>query len=257
MDYTFALKIILTPTLIGAVSLAGRRWGPSVSGWLVGLPLTSGPITLFLALSLGSTFARSTALGTLLGIASQAVVCLTYAWCSKRWTWPVSLAVSIAVFSASTWLLHGLHLPLAQLYALIVVFLSSILEMMPREQIVGQSQSSPPRWDLPARMLLVTGYVVGLTTIAPFVGPQLTGLLSPFPLYGLVLASFGQRFGGAPAAIHVMRGLVAGLFSCATFFCVMAATIEQMLLWRSCALSIGTMTLVQGITLWMIRKGWV
>jgi len=39
-----AFKLLLTPALLGLVSLAGRRWGPAVSGWLVGLPLTSGPV---------------------------------------------------------------------------------------------------------------------------------------------------------------------------------------------------------------------
>lgn len=32
------LRIVVTPALIGAASLAGRRWGQAVSGWLVGLP---------------------------------------------------------------------------------------------------------------------------------------------------------------------------------------------------------------------------
>jgi hypothetical protein len=49
---TLALKLVLTPTLIGATSLAGRKWGAAVSGWLVGLPLTSGPVALFLALEM-------------------------------------------------------------------------------------------------------------------------------------------------------------------------------------------------------------
>ncbi|HEX5440375.1 MAG TPA: hypothetical protein VFW76_05795 [Ktedonobacterales bacterium] len=31
------LKALLTPSLIGLVSVAGRRWGPAVSGLLVGL----------------------------------------------------------------------------------------------------------------------------------------------------------------------------------------------------------------------------
>jgi len=31
------LKLVLTPALIAAASLAGRRWGHAVSGWLVGL----------------------------------------------------------------------------------------------------------------------------------------------------------------------------------------------------------------------------
>ena len=48
---TFILKLILAPVIIGGASLAGRRWGPAVSGWLVGLPLTSGPVIFFLALS--------------------------------------------------------------------------------------------------------------------------------------------------------------------------------------------------------------
>ncbi|HLI06681.1 MAG TPA: hypothetical protein VKV40_08945 [Ktedonobacteraceae bacterium] len=34
----FVFKLLLTPLLIGLVSLAGRRWGPAVSGWIVGLP---------------------------------------------------------------------------------------------------------------------------------------------------------------------------------------------------------------------------
>jgi hypothetical protein len=29
------LKLVVTPALIGAASLAGRRWGPAVSGWLL------------------------------------------------------------------------------------------------------------------------------------------------------------------------------------------------------------------------------
>lgn len=45
-----ALKLILAPIIIGSASLAGRRWGPAVSGWIVGMPLTSGPVIFFVAL---------------------------------------------------------------------------------------------------------------------------------------------------------------------------------------------------------------
>ena len=62
-----ALKLILVPIIIGSASMAGRRWGPSVSGWIVGLPLTSGPVVFFVALSHDSTFAANTALGVLSG----------------------------------------------------------------------------------------------------------------------------------------------------------------------------------------------
>jgi hypothetical protein len=33
-----ALKLLVTPLLIGGATLAGRRFGHQVGGWLVGLP---------------------------------------------------------------------------------------------------------------------------------------------------------------------------------------------------------------------------
>jgi hypothetical protein len=38
------VKTVVTPVLIGGASLAGRRWGHQVGGWLAGLSLTSGPL---------------------------------------------------------------------------------------------------------------------------------------------------------------------------------------------------------------------
>jgi hypothetical protein len=33
-----ALKLVLTPVLIGGASLAARRWGPAIGGLIVALP---------------------------------------------------------------------------------------------------------------------------------------------------------------------------------------------------------------------------
>ena len=44
------LKLVATPALIGTATLVGRRWGQSIGGWLVGLPLTTGPVAFFIAL---------------------------------------------------------------------------------------------------------------------------------------------------------------------------------------------------------------
>src|SRR5258708_31222135 len=68
MGPALAFKLVLTPLLIATASLAGRRWGHAISGWLVGIPFTSGPITLFLFLDHGPAFAANAALGSMLGI---------------------------------------------------------------------------------------------------------------------------------------------------------------------------------------------
>src|SRR5205085_6910931 len=93
-----AFKLLLTPLLIGLVSLASRRWGPAVGGWLVGLPLTSAPVTLFLALEQGSTFAAGAAQGTLLGQISVSSFCLAYSWLALRLGWLYSLLIGWCVF---------------------------------------------------------------------------------------------------------------------------------------------------------------
>src|ERR1700682_6369024 len=100
------LKLILTPLLLGGVTLAGRRWGPTVSGWLVGLPLTSGPVALFLALEQGTTFAAQAAQSTLLGLVSLAVFCLAYSWLALRGGWGRSLLGSGAAYLVVTLALH-------------------------------------------------------------------------------------------------------------------------------------------------------
>jgi len=65
MSFIFALKMALVPALIGAVTLAGRRWGATVAGWLSAFPIVSGPILYFIALDQGAAFVARAAVGTL------------------------------------------------------------------------------------------------------------------------------------------------------------------------------------------------
>lgn len=51
------LKLLVVPPVIAGVSLAGRGWGPTIGGWLIGLPVNAGVIVFFIALEEGSAFA--------------------------------------------------------------------------------------------------------------------------------------------------------------------------------------------------------
>ena len=80
-------KLVLAPIIIGSASLAGRKWGPAVSGWIVGMPLTSGPVLFFVALSHGAAFAANAALGVISGGLSLVAYALAYAWLATRFRW--------------------------------------------------------------------------------------------------------------------------------------------------------------------------
>ncbi|MEX5997204.1 hypothetical protein [Providencia hangzhouensis] len=54
----FVFKVVITPLLLLTASLAARRWGESIGGLIVGLPLTSGPISFSLLSNMAQNLPR-------------------------------------------------------------------------------------------------------------------------------------------------------------------------------------------------------
>lgn len=75
----FLIKLIAAPLLLALATLAARRWGTVLGGILIGLPLISGPISVFLAIENGAGFAVETARGALAGTVALAVFTCVYA----------------------------------------------------------------------------------------------------------------------------------------------------------------------------------
>jgi hypothetical protein len=222
---TLVLKLVLAPLLIAAASLAGRRWGQAVSGWFVGLPLTSGPIALILALDYGASFAAAAALGSLLGAVAEAAFSVAYARGAVRWSWPVSTVAACLAFAGVAAALQHASIALVPLALGVFVALAVALAAMPSTSRAGVHEARP-RWDLPARMIIATALVLLLTETAPMLGPRLAGVLATFPVYAAIMTVFAHRTGAAPA-IQVLRGLLLGLFAFGAFFVVLGATIER------------------------------
>jgi len=248
-----ALKLVLTPALIGAVSMAGRRWGPGVSGWLVGFPLTSGPVAFFLALDQGVTFAAGAATGSMTGAVAQAGFCLLYGRLTDRHHWGLALAAGCLAFAAATVVLQLVTLALVPLLLLVMGGLAASIAFMPRASR-GSRAAPLPRWDIPARLVVTTGVVLLLTGLAPALGPRLTGLLATFPLYGAILAGFAHHLQGPGPATRVLRGLLLGLFAFAGFFFVLALLIERAGIAQAFAAAIAAALVLQAGALWVMRR---
>jgi len=218
------LKLALTPALIALASLAGRKWGHAISGWIVALPFTAGPIIFFLALTHGEPFAARAAAGTLAGGFSVAAFSTVYGRLAQHWRWPSTLLGSSLAFFVVTALLREARFPVLPLWLAVVASFSIALRLLPRipSTPAGPMETLPGAWDIPLRMILATAFVILMTTAAPVLGPQLAGLLAPFPLFTSVLAAFGQHEHGPVAAIGVLQGLLMGLFSYASFMLALA-----------------------------------
>ena len=248
---TLLLKLIVTPVLIGAASLAGRRWGETLSGWFIGLPLTSGPVCWFLAFEQGTGFAAAAARGCLAGAAAEAGFCLAYAIAARKGGWIGSLAAGTLAFAAGAALFQIAHPPLWILALIVYAALTTALLLMPELATGRAGFPEPPAWDLPARMAVATALILGLTGIAPLLGAQLSGMLATYPIFGAVLAAFAHHQSGAAAAGRVLRGLMIGLFGFTGFFLCLALAIEPLGIAASFAAATALALSIQGVSLWV------
>ena len=250
---TLALKLVLTPTLIGVATLVGRRWGQAVGGWLVGLPLTSGPVVLFLALEHGTSFAAEAAQGSLRGLVAEACFTLGYASLAHRGRWPLAFLGGSVGFALGGAAIQWLAPPPIVLISIVIAALTLALRLLP--SFTGIAAAVPPqRWDLPARMVTATLLVLALTSAAGWLGPQLSGLLATFPLLAGVLTVFAHHAQGKAAAINVLRGLLMGLFSFAAFFVALGVTLERVGIAAAFATALAAALAVQTLSLLLARR---
>lgn len=210
------LKVTIAPGFVGVVSLVALRYGHRAAGWLVALPINTGTIVSVLVLTEGPSFAATAAVGALLGIVSLSVFAIGYARSAVRYPWPVCLGVASAGFVASTLVLAQLPEVASLDLLAAVVSLVLVLVLLPRREDPEPSTSAP-RWEIPLRMLTAALLVVGITTAADNLGPRLSGLLSPVPVFTITLAVFTHSRQGPAPVFRFMNGLQHGLFSFAAF----------------------------------------
>ncbi|MGH7716693.1 MAG: hypothetical protein ACREML_11935 [Vulcanimicrobiaceae bacterium] len=251
------LKLTITPALIAIATLVGRRFGPIVSGWLVGLPLTSAPVIFFVALEHGNHFAAQVAIGVLLGTIAQSVCILGYAYVAardSRYDWLRPLLVGVVAFAFAALGLRFVSLALVPAFVLALIVVSLTLFVMPRVHAVQVRAGDPSIWDLPARMIVATVLVIALTALSGAMGPRWTGLVSPFPIYGTILAVFAHRESGGTAAAEVMRGLEAGMYAFSVFFVILGFLIERAGVAAAFASATAATLVVQLVALWALKR---
>jgi hypothetical protein len=214
------LKLTLAPGLVAATTLAGRRWGPRVAGWLGGLPVVVGPILLAFAIERGSDFASHAASGSLLGLLALDAFVIAYAWSARAMAWLPAIALSWAAFAVATLVLDPLDVPDWVALALVIGSFAATAAVLPRAEPAGAART--PRWDLILRVAATAALVLALTALAGALGPRLSGLLAAFPVLATVLSAFTHAQDGPAAVAQFLRGLVTGLVAFAVFCFVVA-----------------------------------
>jgi hypothetical protein len=191
--------------------------------------------------------------GTLFGLTALAVFCLAYGWAARRVGWAGSAAAGLGVFGACLVALSTAPASLPAAFALVCVTLGLVAALLPATS-AGESGVEPAAWDLPFRMAVATAVVLLLTSAARHLGPTISGLLSPVPVFLLVMAVFTQRSQGSAASVRVLRGGVMGSFAFAVFFLVVGALLGRAGIGATYALASVAALVVNGVTLGMAGR---
>ncbi|MGD0454037.1 MAG: hypothetical protein ABSB69_10610 [Solirubrobacteraceae bacterium] len=249
-----AVKLLLAPSFVVGASLAARRFGPRIGGLIAGLPVVAGPILLAYALEHGRGFAASAAAGTLLGLVSLIAFVVVYGRLAGRVFWGASMLAGWLAFAAATAVFSALSLPLGVALALAAVALALGLACLPQPGGDPRLHVTPPSWDLPVRAACALALVLCLTAVAGWLGPQLSGLLAPFPIIATVLATFTHAQRGTDELLRLLRGLVSGFGAFALFCFTLAVSLHRLDTAAAFALATTLALLTQTVVLVLVRR---
>ena len=220
----FALRMLLTPSLVVLVSYVQKRWGHSWGGRVIGLLLSTGPFLLLVYLSDGAELTAKAAHGVVAGQIAVVAYCFMFTYVGWRAKWFIALplgwfvAVSSDLFLSqfsNTWLVGAT-----------VVLVSAIaVKFWPRALTDEHVERLPARWETPMRAALAGTLVATLTGIKDVIGVQAAGVAASMPIILSVLGPTTLRTYGPSAASDLLRGTTKSLGGSVMFSTVLAAAI--------------------------------
>ena len=246
------LKLLVAPGLVAAVTLAVRRWGPAIGGWLSGMPVVAGPVLIFIAIEQGSAFGAQAAHATLAGLIGTAAFTVAYARSAVRLTWWGSLLAGWTTFAVTTSILYvvapSLIASLACLFVATLIGRRALPTVAVPTGVVGS-----PRGDLPLRLLATAMLVLALTAVADQLGPRLSGLLNAFPVLTTIITAFTHVQRGAGATIAFVGAFLRSIIGFGSFCFVLSVTLNRIGMVPALLLALVAQVTVSGFTLRAFR----
>lgn len=246
-------KISVPPVLVAMMTLAARRWGPTIGGLIMGLPWMTGPVLFFLGIEKGTDFLVSAARGTELAVWGMGAYILAFGLASARFNWPGALLAAIAGYIAVGLVTQGTDLPLWLATAVALAVLVFVRYLLPQPRSIAMP-GSPPAWDIPARMAATFVLVSVIMVSADLLGPQRSGLIASYPVILTVIGVFTLRQWGRDALLRVLSGISLSLITFVGFFAIVGYAAPKLGLVPSFVLAAVVAIAISGLLILFNRR---
>lgn len=216
---TTLLKIVLMPLIIAGVTLAARKWGNVIGGVIAGMPWVGGAILFFIAVEQGEAFMTNALPGVLIGLIGWLGFCTMYMIAGQRLGVLLSFISGIIVYLLVGFSLKDFtnSLTVNGWFWVLVLLAINSLFFFPKVKRVNKATPKPLRFEIPLRMIMITAFVFIITYFAELMGPNWSGILTPFPVMTATLAIFTHYTQGMSQVRLALMGMYTGVIGFSIF----------------------------------------
>jgi hypothetical protein len=205
------IKMAVTALSVSVATIIAERLGAVAGALVATLPVSAGPVYVFLALDHDAAFISASAVASLALNTATAIFITVYVLTAQRRSMWISISLAITVWLAVTLALVPVRWTARSALVLnLVVFTLCAWIVKPYDRI-AMPPTIRPWYDLVMRagmVALLVGAVVGLSFR---IGPTGSGVLAVFPvIYTSMILILHRRVGG-PATAAVLANAVLGL----------------------------------------------
>ncbi len=206
------MKMAVAAAIVVSCSLLAERSGPLLAAMIATLPISAGPVYVFLALDHDAAFIAGSVLGSMNSNLANAGLSLVYVLLAQRFGTVICLAAALLTWLLIVSALQRLAWPFVVALAVTpIVFLT--LHRIVRPYLAARPAITPrrPWYAIPLRAAAVAMLAGTVTTISARVGPAWSGVLATFPIVLSSLIAILQPRIGGPASAAVIANGVLGL----------------------------------------------
>jgi hypothetical protein len=213
LDPFILVKIACAIVIVVSASRATERLGPFLGSMIATLPVSTGPIYVFLAIDHGPQFISDSArMGVVAVVATVAFVGVHAVVAQRHATFVSWLAATLAWFAVAA-LLQLREWSFLEACALFAACFALAIRALRRFVVEVKAPPLPRvRFDLALRSALVAGVVIATTVASNALGPSATGTLATYPVVFTSLVLILQpRCGGpftASLLVNALKGLI-------------------------------------------------
>lgn len=208
-----AVKVCIAACVVVSASLVAQRVSPFMAAMIATLPISAGPVIVFLAYEHGDAFLARSVVGSVAAVGANGLFFTGYAFAAQRHGFWVSVSAGLLAWVVYLSLLDVNGWSISQAFLTLTAIYAVCIPLTLRFRRVPQPAFRPRVWyDVPLRAFGVAAITAVVAVIGAKVGPGVSGYVALFPVVFTSLNFILHHTVGGRVAGAVVANSFEGLF---------------------------------------------